>query len=506
MDDNGIIQLYWDRNDRAISATSEKYGYYCKSIAKEDFFEVLGELDDDIVEEVKTPAKKPFNWKIWGATAACMALLVSLSGIAFAAEAEEYHAAVVFFEDNGLSMEGLSRSDVKAVYRDITTQHFTYDKTAEVIQQIVPGLEISQREPTPEELAAAWNRNVWTNTRLESGIRYSIDYQEKPDESLGFDVLDKSILNCYQNDIPLWAAEFPDFLVEDGLYTAAGTVAWGRNDTWSSEQITYSSLALVDEGGTILWQRRLNHGFQHEYVEQVLDNGDGTWAVVGRGDHKYLCLSQYDTNGNELTFHQTEVGNLGIWNAARLGDGYLVQLGNTVDGETARVVKLDHEGNLIDNFTYAGENCDYHLTSMEEFGGRVYLSAYAVPKQINSGGRYEIANVLDYVFEKENWEISSEELTPLVRDNYTAVLLLCNPEGGVPETFYSVSGSLGGKLNVNDAGELVWEVESVVNTFFSPATSSFTIGGTCQVFCYTFDDAGTLLSQEDTGETVPYRR
>ena len=34
MDDNSIIQLYWDRNDQAIKATSEKYGHYCKSIAK----------------------------------------------------------------------------------------------------------------------------------------------------------------------------------------------------------------------------------------------------------------------------------------------------------------------------------------------------------------------------------------------------------------------------------------------------------------------------------------
>lgn len=34
MDDNGIIQLYWDRNDYAIRATSEKYGHYCKKIAK----------------------------------------------------------------------------------------------------------------------------------------------------------------------------------------------------------------------------------------------------------------------------------------------------------------------------------------------------------------------------------------------------------------------------------------------------------------------------------------
>ena len=30
---NGV-QLYWDRNDQAISATSEKYGHYCKAVAK----------------------------------------------------------------------------------------------------------------------------------------------------------------------------------------------------------------------------------------------------------------------------------------------------------------------------------------------------------------------------------------------------------------------------------------------------------------------------------------
>lgn len=34
MDDNGIIQMYWDRNEQAIRATSEKYGYYCKIIAR----------------------------------------------------------------------------------------------------------------------------------------------------------------------------------------------------------------------------------------------------------------------------------------------------------------------------------------------------------------------------------------------------------------------------------------------------------------------------------------
>lgn len=34
MDDNDLIQLYWDRNDQAIKVTSDKYGHYCKAIAR----------------------------------------------------------------------------------------------------------------------------------------------------------------------------------------------------------------------------------------------------------------------------------------------------------------------------------------------------------------------------------------------------------------------------------------------------------------------------------------
>ncbi len=42
---------------------------------KEDFFEVLGELDDDIVKGAKTLMKKKMNWKAWGAMAACLAMV-----------------------------------------------------------------------------------------------------------------------------------------------------------------------------------------------------------------------------------------------------------------------------------------------------------------------------------------------------------------------------------------------------------------------------------------------
>jgi hypothetical protein len=145
---------------------------------------------------------------------------------------------------------------------------------------------------------------------------------------------------------------------------------------------------------------------------------------------------------------------------------------------------------------------------MAEYEGRIYLSAYAVPKMQDEGLRHEIAAILDYVFSKEEvrWDISSEELTPIVRENYTAMLLICDPEGGAPKTFYSVKGSLGGDLSVNTSGQLEWNVESITTTFFSPVTSYFTIGGNCAVFCYTFDAEGNLMGQTDTGNTVPYRR
>lgn len=42
MDDSKIVQLYWDRNEQALNATSDKYGNYCISIAKN----ILGNKED----------------------------------------------------------------------------------------------------------------------------------------------------------------------------------------------------------------------------------------------------------------------------------------------------------------------------------------------------------------------------------------------------------------------------------------------------------------------------
>ena len=53
---------------------------------------------------------------------------------------------------------------------------------------------------------------------------------------------------------------------------------------------------------------------------------------------------------------------------------------------------------------------------------------------------------------------------------------------------------------------LLLPFDAITSTFFSPATSSFSIGGTCKVFRYSFDKNGQLILSTDTGDTVPYRR
>ncbi len=70
---------------------------------------------------------------------------------------------------------------------------------------------------------------------------------------------------------------------------------------------------------------KLNNGFKSEYIGAILPRDDKI-VVFSRGDLKYLCLSEYDLNGSAMSFYKTEVGNYGIWNVVKLGDGYIFYL------------------------------------------------------------------------------------------------------------------------------------------------------------------------------------
>ena len=103
----------------------------------------------EITKKEKSARVKMMPRRAWIAIAACIALLAALGvgSYAYAAEAKEYRDAVTFFSENGLTLEGLNRAEIRAVYRDITTRRFIYEKTPEVIRRAVPGWEIEQSVP-----------------------------------------------------------------------------------------------------------------------------------------------------------------------------------------------------------------------------------------------------------------------------------------------------------------------------------------------------------------------
>ena len=242
-----------------------------------------------------------------------------------------------------------------------------------------------------------------------------------------------------------------------------------------------------------------------EYIEAVLENDDGSYAVISKGDYRYLCLSRYSKDGKELSVHKTEIGKYVIRNATRFGDGYLVQLVNH-DDETQKIVKVDTEGNITESFTYDAEDANYYINDMIEFNGNIYLSAFATKlgeKESTYGGRTELALILDYASERWTEGVFEMEVTQQARDNYTAVLLVCDPKSGIPKEFYSVASSLGGGLSVSD-GQLYWDAGNILTATYYPTLSAYSVVMTSQIYRYTFDGAGALISQEKTGK-IAYR-
>lgn len=443
---------------------------------------------------------------------------VSAGGFAFVSEAKEYKEAVEFFDYYNLSDEGLTRAEIKAVYRDITTSSFTYSKTAQVIEHsisadLVDGYEISQENPTPEDIEKLWELIDQSINKQKSGIYYKLDYEYLFNETLGYDAYNKTIIEKYDGNTLLWRTNITEFIADEYFEVSDGIIVTGRNSrSRLTTQKTYAYIAKLNRNGKVVWSKKLEHGFGHQCIEAVIENDDGSLAVMSRGDLKVFVFSIFSANGKETHTKQTHTGNYGIWNAVPFDNGYIVQLGSYINDQYAKLVKVDRQGNITESYSYGSEDSVYFITDIKEFGNKLYLSAYAVPKEKNTredARFYEMEYITHYLFSllNEGKGIPSDsKIADMVRDNYTAVLLVCEPNDGKPKDFYSVEGSLGSTLSIDRKGRLVWDVESITTAHYSPYTSSYTIGGQSYLFRYSFSKDGKLLSKEKTDEVVGFRR
>jgi hypothetical protein len=520
---------------------------------REKLFDVLENIDEKYTDEaVKSKEEgvkraeasssevKPFFSKrtAWIAAAASIVLIVIVTSAAVAIKAEEteYNKAMSFFEENDLSVEGLSRAEIKAVYRDIINNRFENDKTAEVIRKNIPGYEISSEKPTAAELAEAWENRIWVGIKDESEYTYKMDFVIGDDEEVGFgQVIQKTVVTCLKNGEKLWTVDIEHMWVTQGkiLHGSFGTLLWEtfRIADGPSNIRYYYKMVCVGDDGIIKWDKLFEHG-SAERIYNVLERDDGTIAVFSTHYEKtipddvppaetqeYLCVCILDSKGNELSTVSNAIGKV---HSARIGsvtvcdNGYLVSMTNMEGGKTA-LFRTGTDGKVLGQYGYESGDSEYDIVDQIEYEGKLYISAYSYPKTSEKDGVYgKFAAMQEYVFSvtkgktlDEIYEIinTDEYLAgslEVARKTFTAVLLICDKDGGEPSAFYSINGAMGSKLSINEEGQLEWltidllraEMSVIYNSWFAR-----TWGAVCR---NVFDPDGKLIKQEDTGKLDGY--
>lgn len=459
----------------------------CLPEAELEFARICGEAR---LEQGGGKQSVSFRSVRWGlAAAACLVLLIGLglAGHAYAAEIKEYNAAVTFFAENNLSTEGLTREEIKAIYRDITTKKHTNETLENATQapDKIPGYEIPQETVGKEEIG-----EMVHDAMNPSGIRYRV---------LTVDP-DKYYFQKYDGETLLWSVECSEFSFPYYTVVSDGILIYDYHLKDSQ-----ALLHKYDFDGNLLWKDQPDNGFKRERIACVVENADGSYAVFSNGydGENHLCLSLYSPDGERLLYKSNPMQGAPML-AARLGDGYLVKMG------TGKLINMDSQGNVSHSHSYEGDDCYYSIQSMIEYNGKVYISAYATPKlaegERDYDGRKEIARIVQYAHSKCWMDISEEELLAVVRENYTAILLVCDPNSGVPQEFYSVAGSLGNSLSISEDGNLIWRVDNIAEAIYTPITSAYSLVAHCCVYEYTFDESGSLIGQEKTDKVTGFYR
>lgn len=152
---------------------------------KEEFFEVLGELDEKIVKGAEIPVKKKNNWKIWTGVAACFAVAAALG---FGMLQEETPAdpqatigmkPVINFEGVVAEVDGekITLKDGKVIRITEDTVFMGDPDTGNAVgEEILAGNFIQgyTEDADAEEIVAG---KIWTNDRPSGGGKRVINFE-----------------------------------------------------------------------------------------------------------------------------------------------------------------------------------------------------------------------------------------------------------------------------------------------------------------------------------------
>lgn len=442
----------------------------------------------------------------------CLALLLgALSGAMMYAEAQEYQDAVTFFDEYGLSMEGLTRTEIKKVYRDITTGTFSYGKTAEILNTI--SLEIFSVElesMDPETLRALWKMDIvqMLDQNRKTGIQYRFEYLDDG----------KRVFRKYEDGAVIWEAgsEISDcyrhFLLKDGI------LVYGSSDTGTLQAV------LLDDDGNIQWEYRGEETFSMPCAAL----SEGTVHFIGE-DHREsgkttIRLLQFDRNGSLLSKKTNTVeGFVSIRTFSVAEDHYTIYAERT---RQMGIYGLSFEGELMDGELFDVnriqlDGMEGHVMDLFYYNGQLYVSVNFLRLPFNDFYEKQFDPIYKEIWAAydrsgydpnyDQWDLAMDSgvmgddvrgrFAELYRNQYTASLLQLDDSGEI-QNVYTVDGAHCGELSVSEEGELLWQVNRIDSA--KPAWPTIS---SCCAWLYVTEFAfgfqgGQLSSQTEVWHTI----
>ena len=440
-----------------------------------------------------------------------VALLVAFSITLISVDAKEYRESLQFFEENQLSTEGLSRREIKKVYQDIKTNSFKYEKTGEVIQTSltvkIPGYEISAIDPKLQDIEYMWD--YWHRIlegKETKGKGYRTRYQTIRGDN-GELISEISQVIKYDGDNIIWETDELSYDIRK-LVVFDDVLMGFSFDATKDEQ--YFIVAINPNTGELINTIEFKNSEKTEVGINVIKNDDGSYTFISRITGG-LCLMTFDLEGNILSAYKEDYTGYEINSATKYDDGLLLlaSKSNRVNDhiiKTQVIIKIDKMGKKLAEYSYENDKYNYYITDIIAYNDKIYLSTYFVPKEDteNTMAIGEVPSIWEYAI--NNHLFDDGDLTEQFRKNYYASLLVCDHFDGKPNAFYTVKSAIGASLSINNEGKLVWNVENIEKVVFSLGTSSFTYGGTTEVYEYIFNEKGKLENIIDTNEVSIFRR
>lgn len=464
------------------------------------------------------------------AVAACAALLVGIGAgaYAYAAARKEYKNALTFFYENDLSTEGLTRNEIKEVYRDFYSHSFTNDLTTDVLLNSRPGV-IRGYEITGDD--AEWDTTLPETSISDYKTPVYYEYEKlytpiegtyNPLTQAYQESFDKSIFTKYHNGEKVWEVSFTDININgfygDPVSETEPVLVYGIQQN-SDYEDKIAMLILLDADGNVLWKTLQNNSTGFDTIYEALCNPDGSYTTFGRcsvgdevGDH--ICVNKYSKDGKPVFANVLDIKDRTIEHVALTDSGYLISLSSYVVIDFSHVLKLDFDGNLVGDFRYESEECDFYISDFCEHNGTVYISGYATPKAPNDYRNYLMRDLYSLRIKLSSFEnrdkyihnsFTKEELLAMFREHFTAVLLVCGPDAGTPQEFYSVAGSLGDEVYVT-GDSVCWFTKDIIDSSFSATVEVDNMGGVtttdpkyailCRFYANTFNTDGTFKEQK----------